>query len=64
MTYKVPPTQPFHDSAVLSPTGAIPVVVGFEGPVLVQPQVLGLFVRELCQVRVECREVEARHILI
>lgn len=48
----------------LRPARAAPVVVGFEGPVLVQPQVLGLLVRELCQVCVEGREVEARHVFV
>lgn len=41
-----------------------PVVVGFEGSVLVEPQVLGLLVRQLRQVRVERGQVQAGHVLV
>lgn len=42
----------------------VPVVVGLEGPHLVEAEVLGLVVRELRQVRVERGQVQARHVLV
>lgn len=43
---------------------AAPVVVGFEGPVLVQAQVLRLLVRQLGQVGLKCGQMQAGHIFI
>ena len=41
-----------------------PVVVWFEGPVLVQAQVLGLLIAQLREVGIEGGEVKAGHVLI
>lgn len=41
-----------------------PVVVGFEGPVLVQAQVLGLLVRQLRQVSLKRGQMQTGHIFI
>lgn len=45
-------------------SASIPVVVWLEGPILVQAQILGLLVTQLCEVCVERGEVEAGHILV
>lgn len=38
-----------------------PVVVGFEGPVLADAQVLGLFVSQLCDVSIKRQQVKTGH---
>lgn len=43
---------------------SLPVVIGFEGAVLVETHVLGLLVRQLCQVSVKDGQVQTGHVLI
>lgn len=42
----------------------LPVIIRFEGAVLVEAHVLGLLVRELCQVSIKVWQVQTGHILI
>lgn len=43
---------------------SLPVIVGFEGAVLVEAHVLGLLVSQLCQVGVKDGQVQTGHVLI
>lgn len=45
-------------------SGSLPIVVWLKGPVLVQAQIFGLLVTQLCEVCVKRREMEAGHVLI
>lgn len=42
----------------------IPVVVWLKGPVLIQAQILGLLVGQLCKMCIKCGEMKAGHILV
>ena len=59
-------TEMYDDSAAgaarmccLSGCSLVSVVVGLEGSRLGESHVLGLLVSQLCQVRIECSQVEA-----
>lgn len=57
-------TRRSHTASGVQGRKSLPVVIGFEGAVLVEAHVLGLLVRQLCQVSVKDGQVQAGHVLI
>lgn len=51
-------------SLLISGEPKAPVVIRFEGPILVESQILGLLICQLCQVGIKGGQVEACHVLI
>lgn len=51
-------------ASLLSGEPKAPVVIRLEWPILVESQILGLFIGQLCQVGIKGGQVQAGHILI
>ena len=58
------PKVDYDDSRLIVPSVLVSVVVGFEGSGLCEPHVFGLFISQLCQVRIECSQMEAGNKLV
>lgn len=61
---EVSPGHPTGGTRRSRPPRHPPVVIGFERPVFVESQVLGLIVRQLRQVGVERGQVQAGNVLV